>query len=111
MRNKKILPDNVVPPRIRLGVYKEALGNIESNTFKYEMESFGLCLLLPCILWDLKSYLKNAPNGEDWTTEGTQILFPELADFLRRKGCFASYTDEERISFLKESIETLSKTI
>lgn len=107
MKNKKILPNQLVPKKIRLGVYKEALRLIENNEHKHDLGGFGLCLLLPSILWNLKSFLNDAPNGEDWNFETTSKMFPELENFLS-KGIYGHYTDENRIAFLKESINTLS---
>jgi hypothetical protein len=76
-------------PETRLRVYERALELWEDyykngQYFPYgpEGENLGLCLLLPCILWDLPHYLSKAPSGEHWDYHKTEIAFPELAKYL-----------------------------
>lgn len=104
-----MLPNVVVPYKVRLEVYKKAVEIIENQKDVYKLKKdFSLCVLLPCILWNLNSCSDYAPNGDYWWTNHTRVMFPELEDFLY-KGHFGIYTDEKRITFLRESIETLSK--
>lgn len=71
--------DSEIPPEIRLLVYKKAISQIKRKTYtKYGLESAQLCLLLPCILWDLKSYTSFGPNNYNW--ENTNNAFPEFTD-------------------------------
>lgn len=101
MKNTHILPNTEVPIELRKEVYREALRIIEIGKPRYSIDSFGLCLLLPCVLWELRHVLENAPNGKDWDFYHTENMFPELKDFLI-KG--KKYTNQERINFLKSVI-------
>lgn len=76
-------------PEIRLGTYEKALELLEDhyNEGKYypyapRGEELGLCILLPCILWDLNNYLDPDPNEEYWNYSDTTRAFPELAKYL-----------------------------
>lgn len=71
----------VVPAKIRIEVYKESL-IIFKNISKFDRLDGGLCILLPMVLWGLKSFLDTAPNGEDWKWKDTVIAFPEIAPLL-----------------------------
>jgi len=64
-----------VPKEIRLEVYikaKEYLLN------PIDTKGYGLCMILPVLLWDLDNFLLEAPDGEDWSYRDTHIAFPEL---------------------------------
>lgn len=80
MKNKNILPGQEVPIEIRIKIYQKAIDIIKSGTPHYRMNTFGLCLILPCILWDLKSYIERAPCGVNWDHFDAQKMFPELND-------------------------------
>lgn len=71
--------DSEIPPEIRILVYKKAICQIKRNTYtKYGLQSACLCLLLPCILWNLKSYKDYGPNQYNW--ENTNNAFPEFTN-------------------------------
>lgn len=84
MKNTHILNlDFVIPCDIRLQTYIDALEYCEQR--KWDVKdmaegdySDGLCLVLPCIMWDLYNYLSIAPDGEVWSWMYTQDAFPEL---------------------------------
>ena len=86
-------------------MYKEALEIIEKDIPRFGMGSFSLCLLLPCILWDLKTASSLTPDGKHWDYIDTIIAFPELKSFLKDN---TRKTNEERIAFLKQTISTLN---
>jgi hypothetical protein len=69
-----------VEKKKRIEVYKKALYLIKNSIYDYYMTSHGLCLLLPCILWELKTYCDESPDGKDWKISNTGQLFPELND-------------------------------
>lgn len=74
----------VVPKARRLFVYKQALYILKNNIHCYGLPSNkGLCLLLPCVLWNLNHYLDNDPNGDFWLYTRTVITFPEIADKIK----------------------------
>lgn len=94
-RNVDIEITSVVPPEIRLEVYKDALMVIQSknriiNSMFYtknkmgrvlhEGRSMGLCLLLPCVLWNLDTYMDKDPNGREWMFSRTWTAFPEIKE-------------------------------
>ena len=71
--------DSEIPPEIRILVYKKAISEIKRKTYtKYGLDSAYLCLLLPCILWNLKRYENCGPNQYNW--ENTNNAFPEFTD-------------------------------
>lgn len=72
-----------VPVELRLKIYKEALNIIKENQSCFSMSSHGLCLLLPCILWDLEDYVSETPSGHDWNFLDTTKAFPEVRVWLR----------------------------
>lgn len=76
--------------------------------------SFGLCLLFPCLLWDLDEYLSYAPNGRYWSYSQTSSSFPELTDEVITeisKTKTDNLANKLRIEFLKEFIVELEKNI
>jgi len=83
MKNEHILNlTQEVPATIRLEVYKEALGIIKSGDIfepiNEKCKSYGLCLLLPCLLWGLRDMSDRAPDGWCWEHGKTSRAFPEL---------------------------------
>ena len=83
MKNKHIKPHELVPPHIRLRVYRKA-SKLLSQDYPISgmTEDRGLCMVLPCVLWDLENYLHKAPNGSDWEYYKMYLMFPELKDFM-----------------------------
>lgn len=76
--NTQCKPGKLVPKAIRLQVYRKAIELIKSGEHAFEMDSFSLCLLLPCILWNLITYMDDAPDAEDWIWQETPEMFREL---------------------------------
>jgi hypothetical protein len=104
MINKNIKVGDEVPPEIRLQVYKEALENIEKSF------DLGICLMLPMILWGLKSYLDRGPDGKSFNWRDTEKIFPEMKGI----SMAVNYTDihktaiDIRSEYLTEAIKKLS---
>lgn len=67
-----------VPKDIRLEVYKEALRYYENKEYEDPANFFGLCLVLPCILWD--DWTEKQPDGTYWDYLSSKKAFPELTD-------------------------------
>jgi len=113
MKNLDILPNQEVPPNIRLEVYKEALQLIQSDTDRSKRNKLGigLCLLLPVLLWELECYCSKLSNGRVWFYDQITKMFPELTskkiDIITRT--HADQRDKIRIEFLKEMIQRLEK--
>lgn len=83
MKNQECLPNKVVNAEKRLSVYKAAIKFINRKKKRphrvYNLSSYdaGLCILLPCILWNI-NYLKNGPYNISWDYRKTSKMFPEL---------------------------------
>ena len=84
MKRKSLLPSShydenkVVPKKVRLEVYERAIEIIEKDKDGLRTIGTGLCLLLPCILWDLNRFTDCKPNGEPFRYKNTKCMFPEL---------------------------------
>jgi hypothetical protein len=78
LRNINIIPSSLVPVEIRIEVYKEAMKIIKRGEPAHGLHFLELCLLLPCILWNLKHYCDDSPSGLMWYIEETPNMFPEL---------------------------------
>jgi len=101
MKNQNILPNTEVPFELRQEVYKnalEAITKIADND-----RSFGLCIMLPRILWGVKHDCH--PNGEHFYFADSDVLFPELKAFLQRDGFYGEYSNNDRVEFLKSVIK------
>lgn len=110
MENEHILPNTLVPEDIRLKVYKEAIDIIKQGELKYCLGGFDLCLLLPCILWDLDSFLNDTPLGETWWDVDTINQFPEITKLVSTTGSLDRIdADQLRIQCLEEAIKQLTK--
>lgn len=81
---KNLLPyngvmDESLPLDVKIEVFKKSLDVIYSKTWsKYKLAGPWLCLLFPCVLWDLESYIQNRVHT--WTTSDTKTAFEELDD-------------------------------
>ena len=80
MKNINILPNTIVPKKIRLELYQQAYQDIINDTPIAE----GLCVGLPLYLWGLECY-DIAPNGEIWKSQDTPNMFPELKEELEEE--------------------------
>jgi hypothetical protein len=98
MKNKKILPNTLVPEKLRFKLYKQAYDDIINGT---PIET-GLCLSLPMYLWELKDVYDFAPNGQNWYAVDTPNMFPELNDELKGLNIINRFMNpNERIAFLE----------
>ena len=110
MKNHDCILGEVIPSKIRLEVYKEALDFIENDKEEYGLNKYdGLCLLLPCITWDLNHFLNKDPNENCWFWDDTQHSFPEFGELIH---LITNCIDEEeevetRIKVLKSCIKIL----
>jgi len=116
MKNTHIKNLNeVIPADIRLQTYIEALEYFEQR--KWDVEdgtegdyADGLCLVLPCIMWDLYNYLSYGPDGKYWGWYNTQHAFPELGRDINR--IFDQFNkvdkDRTRMEILRKWIKELS---
>lgn len=113
MKNENISPGEEVPVEIRIEIYKEAIKLIETGEPIAELSTFCLCLTLPCILWELDSFLSVAPNGEPYDSNDAPNMFPELTP--ERIYSIETYPDnfgrnDQRLKVLNNMlIETESK--
>ena len=117
MKNTHILNlKQEVPLDIRIKVYKEAIKYLEKVLKGGEDKYYvGLCILLPCLLWNLNAFFSVAPDNLDWETDDTVIAFPELKAWLViHYSSSKFFTDnhfivnvQKRIDFLKETITEL----
>ena len=116
LRNINIIPATVVDAKIRLEVYKEAMKIIKRGEPAHGLHFLELCLLFPCILWNLKHYCDDSPSGLHWNVDETSIMFPELTkDRLRRiitiawdsEGVHIKKKTKMRIIILREMIKEL----
>jgi hypothetical protein len=109
MRNTEYTLKKELPPHIRLEVYKEALEIVKKGQWVFGLESFGLCLILPCVLWGLKHFQDDMPGGGEWAYDDTPKAFPEFTPEWWRR--IVTKTSEDinkvRIAFLEESIKQL----
>lgn len=113
MKNTQITNLGIlVPIEIRLDVYKKALKILENSRKKSRLNSDdGLCLLLPCVLWNLEYWQDRAPDGYHWYYCNTSKSFPEL-NYSVIEDITSKDKKRERIStrikYLKQFIENLS---
>jgi len=118
MRNKEITLKEPVPNKIRKIVYQQALKYYQDFLVKPhtkylligdEPSTLGLCLLLPCILWDLRNYLNNSPIGDEWNHRETVFGFPEIREYTLEISETKEHKDrlELRIKVLTEILTNL----
>lgn len=88
-----------VPKEIRKQVYEIAISE------KLDLSVYGLCLSLPMILWDLKSFIQKTPSNEFWDYAHTPIAFPELNKERIR------YINNSLLSIRMSSIEVLNEML
>lgn len=82
--------DKELPREVRFPVYKKALeiykSIIKDNSVEFAgmgvSGGIGLCMILPCILWNLNDYLDNAPDGNHWSFLRTSTAFPEIKEYI-----------------------------
>lgn len=107
MQNEHIKVGNTVPASIAIECYEKCIQAIEKNE-NFADAGNATCLLLPCILWDLKSYLDNGPD-DCWTPMDTPKMFPEWPKEVIRKISSVEVKDAlrnpVRIKLLKQAIK------
>ena len=82
MKNTHILSlQEEVPIEIRKQVYQEALLICQSNDIR---RSYGLCLLLPTLLWDMNHHTDVGPNGKRFKWRDTTTAFPETKNLVAK---------------------------
>lgn len=106
MNNIKIKPGQLVPEKIRLECYARAIVQIENKIYTqtYAVITPSLCLLLPCILWELNSFREKAPNGQPWNFHDTVNMFPE---FGYRFDPEKTLNNQQRLNMLHECISEI----
>lgn len=119
MKNEQYSIREELPKEIRLEVYQQAISILQNflktgNRDKYSANG-ALCLLLPCLLWDLVTMWDEDPNGNYWDPYHTPQSFPEIEPFIKQinedeKWFYAKPLEEIyqlRIDFLENVIKTL----
>lgn len=109
----------VLPVEVRREVYtkcidilEEMLDNPTQSFFGANTKSdeLGLCILLPCILYNLEHYLDKAKGKkENWWYGDTPKAFPEVKDYIdtvRYLGTLKG-RNERRIEILKTALRIL----
>ena len=101
--------NQLVPLFKRIEVYKSSLDILNDDRMKYHYS--GLCIMLPCILWNLNSHLDSV-NGEEWDWMETKNMFPEIEPFIESI-CILETIDEritKRISIIEKILLTLNES-
>jgi len=97
-----------VPKEIRLEVYIKAVEYINNPI---QTKGFGLCIILPVLLWDLNTFIAASPDGNDWSYQETCKAFPELTDEVLET-LFHTHTTKERkikrLEYLEQFIKQLT---
>lgn len=103
-----------IPIDIRIEVYKDAIdiikNNIKHDTLTTNSIS-ALCLLLPCILWDLDHWLQDTPAGIDWNHNDVPKAFPEIKQWTEEAYKFGGNSNNKnlkRIEVLQNAINKLT---
>ncbi len=104
MKNAHIKPKEVVPTKLRLKIYKQALEKTNWRT-----NETGLCHLLPMLLWGF-AYCLEAHNRLDHNFWDTKYMFPELSPELRKIGR-ARNENLVRRNALKRMIKKLENSL
>jgi len=110
MKNKDISIHDIVPKHIRRATYKKAIEAIESEKRIAGLCSFGLCLILPCLLWDLDHFLSQTPQNRAWDAYDTPSMFPELTE-KRIHSISRIYSDNPQIDRNKQRIKVLTEML
>jgi len=116
MKNINIDIGDEIPDRIRLQTYIEAKQHVEAiikdssyNVFKLN-QWIGLCILLPCCLYDLKCFSDDQPNGKEWNHFDTVKSFPEIESYISIIEKANSHMQKHsiRLKCLNKAIQTLT---
>ena len=102
-----------LPKEIRLDVYKKAIDIIENDIddkkVNFGIKCKGLCLILPCILWNLKSLNELTPKGKDWSYDGAKIAFIEIRKHINKLSKIPTERESNiyRLEILKNIVKQL----
>lgn len=102
-----------VPKQLRINVYKQAIYHIKNDIPVANIGIYGLCLVLPCLLWGFESTHQSPPDGERWDFGQTPKAFPELTDEIMDELTFTVKTSEKnkkRIKYLQQFVHDLEET-
>lgn len=88
--NNHLTLKQVVPNKVRKKVYLEVIKYYRKGEFTRFRECdteintpLNLNMLLPCLLWGLRCWSDESPNGA-WDWEDTEIAFPEIKVIQRK---------------------------
>lgn len=110
MRNKQYTLEKELPKKVKLQVYKDALELYKNDENTIKQLGWGLCLVLPCVLWEINHYLDTMPNEECWSHKETEIAFPEIKPYINSLNEPLNHKHTNtltRISWLEEIIKKL----
>ena len=109
MKNKDIGTRKRVPKAVRREIYTEAIQIIEKGEPVSRLSTFPLCLLLPCVLWELSSFLNNNPQDKGWDQWDTPNMFPELTEERLKSITTIRDSEERNIQRIKMLTEMLAE--
>lgn len=63
--------------------WDDAKPNEIYHCYDDRIRPLGLCILLPCMLWKLNTYMSSNPNtNKSWDHDDTVIAFPEIKRYI-----------------------------
>lgn len=83
----------------RFSLYRSALKICKSGYPLKGMASFGLCMMLPCMHWDIKPTDLNPETGGTWDWRSSEKWFPEIAQWVEY---YYSMEEESRATNAKK---------
>ena len=104
--NLNITPNDVVSFDTRIIVYFKAYYSILRNKQVVNVSGYHLCIILPCLLWNLTDYFHASPSGSHWYPSNTKKMFPELKYFLT-ENALNKIDDSIRLEWLLKTIESM----
>jgi len=106
MKNRNIKPGDIVPKEI----YEKAIKLIKKGKPIAQLNSFSLCLTLPCILWELNCFLDDSPNGRGYDSSDAITMFPEFTQYrLNSINSFHGSEEKKDIQRIKVLTEMLAE--
>lgn len=124
MKNRQYTLKEALPFNVRLNVYIEALIDYRANYIDTRFsgletvtENIGLCLALPCILWNLGHYLDEVTYDDGrkeyrWDYKDVHKAFPELAEghgvlFSKLGNVRSIKTNADRVKVLESIVASM----